>query len=155
MEWKTIEGYENYEVSTAGQVRNKSTGRILKQCENGVGYLKIHIKTKFFLVHRLVATAFIPNPNNLTDVNHINEDKHDNRVENLEWVSHGNNIRHGMRTEKQAKAAGKKVYCKELDQVFDSISEAARETGCDKSQIVRVCKGKSNICKGFHFEYLD
>ena len=154
-EWKQIENYENYEVSTEGNVRNKKTGRILKQCENGTGYLKVHIKTKYFLVHRLVLETFKPTDDKTLEVNHINENKHDNRLENLEWKSHKNNMQHGTRTERATKKTRKKVRCIETNTIYDSIRQASEELNCDMSQIVRVCKGKTNICKGLHFEYVD
>lgn len=103
--WKPITCTDNvkYEVSSEGKVRSLKTGRILKPCYNTKGYARVDLtsanidKTKKTrkLVHRLVAQAFIPNPNNLPEVNHINEDKLDNAVENLEWLSRLDNMRHG------------------------------------------------------------
>ena len=89
-EYKTIEGYEHYEVSNLGNVRNKTTGKILKQslknryCEV---LLSKNLKKKMFFVHHLVATAFIPNPESTSCVVHINRIKRDNKFENLKWFS--------------------------------------------------------------------
>lgn len=84
-EWKNIQDYENYEVSNLGNVRNKKTGRILKSYDKG-GYAVIGLsKSKTFQVHRLVCQAFIPNPENKPQVNHIDKNGLNNNVKNLEW----------------------------------------------------------------------
>ena len=163
-QWKTIQGYE-YEVSTEGRIRNKKTGRILKLGKNNRGYLNVILykngKQKNFLVHRLVAIAFIPNPDNLPQVNHINENKEDNSVDNLEWISHKNNACHGTRGERIAKtrkekgSCCKKVYCYELDQTFDSIKEAERETGILVASIYQCCRGISKTAGKMHWKYVE
>lgn len=94
--WKPICGYETlYEISNLGNVKSLSriyfSGRN-NSTKNGVS------KDKY--IHRLVAETFLPNSDNLTDVNHINENKHDNRVENLEWSSHVDNCNYGTRNER-------------------------------------------------------
>ncbi len=90
-EWKIIEGFETYSISSFGNVRNNKTDRILKQRLNRKGYIYVNLsknnKNKKFSCHRLVAMAYIPNPENKTCVDHINNDKTDNRIENLRWVS--------------------------------------------------------------------
>lgn len=91
--FKTIVG--TYSISNLGNVRNDKTGKVLKPSINNCGYKIIVLLGKCYAVHRLVAQAFIPNPNNLSDVNHINEIKTDNRVENLEWMSHKDNMNYG------------------------------------------------------------
>lgn len=96
-QWKKITDYPNYSVSNQGQVRNDVTGRILKQSRVG-GYSMIGLREKgmhkMIYVHRLVAFAFVENPENYTEVNHINAIKSDNRAENIEWCSRAHNMRH-------------------------------------------------------------
>lgn len=98
--WKAIYGYENYNISNKGNVKNITTGKILKPGDNGQGYKHVMLydknhKGKTIMIHRLVAKAFIPNPDNLPQVNHIDEDKTNNCVENLEWITSEDNINHG------------------------------------------------------------
>ena len=98
--WKPIFGYDGmYEVSSLGRVRSLKFGktRVLKAETNGVGYLQVALckdgKVKRFSIHRLVASAFIPNDNIFNDqVNHINEDKSDNKVSNLEYCDRSYNL---------------------------------------------------------------
>jgi hypothetical protein len=101
-EWRVIENYENYSVSNLGNVRNDKTGRILKGL-NSRGYLLVTLckenKQKTHKIHRLVAIAFLENPENLPEVDHINQIKDDNRVENLRWCSRENNNRNRKKWE--------------------------------------------------------
>ena len=95
--WKPIPGFEYYSVSSIGRVKNPF-GKILKPSINHKGYLKVYlnseyIKHKQMTIHRAVALAFIPNPNDLAQVNHINHNKCDNRIENLEWCTNQYNQR--------------------------------------------------------------
>lgn len=97
MNYKNIDGYPNYEVSDEGEVRNKQTGRILKGILDGRGYLQVGLcvkgkKTKF-LIHRLVALAFIPNPDNLLFVDHVNGNRINNHIDNLRWGTKQENCR--------------------------------------------------------------
>lgn len=103
--WKEIDGYEGlYSVSSDGQVFSHISGRCLKPLVTRTGYLRVHLvkdhKIKCMAIHRLVAQAFIPNPDNKPTVNHINEDKTDNRFENLEWATFLEQNIHGTRIER-------------------------------------------------------
>ncbi|CAL5983701.1 Conserved_hypothetical protein [Hexamita inflata] len=96
-EYRDIDDFENYEVSNLGQIRNKQTGRILKQRDRNNGYLSINLRQnkikKTYLIHRLVAQAFLENPNNYNEIDHINHDKYNNNVYNLRWISKSENSR--------------------------------------------------------------
>lgn len=102
-EWKNIIGYEGlYEVSNKGNVRNVRRNKLLKLLKNKYGYIQVYLYKNgirtVFTVHRLVAKAFIPNPDNLPEVNHKNENPINNSVNNLEWCDHKYNSNYGNRT---------------------------------------------------------
>lgn len=107
-EWRTILGFENYQVSNTGMVRNAITGRMLKQRKDKYGYLVVALykrsSNKWIKVHRLVALAFIPNPENKPCVNHKNEIKDCNAVWNLEWMTVAENNAYGTRASRISKA---------------------------------------------------
>lgn len=107
-EWKDVIDYlDLYQVSNLGRIKSMKTGRILKNIRNIEGYLTINLfkdgEGTNLRVHRLVAQAFIPNPENKPEVNHIDENKTNNRVDNLEWVTRGENNTHGTITERTCK----------------------------------------------------
>lgn len=101
VEWKLIEGFDGiYSVSNYGEVRNNKTGKLMKQRKNETGYLRINLtkngKPKCMRVHRLVAQAFIPNPENKLQVNHIDFNRENNCVSNLEWVTNKENTQYSV-----------------------------------------------------------
>ena len=156
--WKDVVGYEGlYEVSDKGNVRSverkDSIGRkygrqVLKPINNGLGYLRVKLykggTRKNKLVHRLVAEAFIPNPENSPQVNHVDEVKDNNKVQNLEWCDSRYNSNHGTRNERTAQAQSKKVRAvnaKTGEVVeFNSTQDAGRK-GYSSSKVSAACRG--------------
>jgi hypothetical protein len=165
--WKNIEGYENlYQVSNIGRVKslgngssNNSKERFLKSTKNTCGYLFVILykegKGKSHKVHRLVAQAFLPNHNNLPQVNHKDEDKTNNRVENLEWCDAKYNNNYGSRTEKRRKPILQFTKNNEFVRRWDSIIEVEKELGFKHSNISKCCKGKNKSVGGFIWGYAD
>lgn len=176
--WLPIVGYEGfYMVSSLGRVRllerslvrkNGSFFSVHSKIKNSYkdrhGYLTVLLqknqKAKHKLVHRLVAEAFIPNPDNKPEVNHKNGIRTDNRVQNLEWVSRNENIQHSydFLGHKRIHLFGKdnprcKIILKIKDgviiQEFFGAKAAAKSVNACVSSIQRACTGKSKTCKGF------
>ena len=154
MNWAIIEERPNYSVSDAGDIRNNKTGRILKLHLGTSGYMQVMLgrKTAPLYVHRLVAKAFIPNPNNHPQVDHINGDKTDNRVENLRWVSVSENcwsFGYKERVENRKKKITATNGVETLH--FNSRDEAAEYFKCHKSQIKYGWEYKKGAKKGWTF----
>lgn len=173
-EWRDIEGYNGiYQVSNLGRVRSLSSidklghkriGKIinLHKCKDGYVNVCLHKdgKKKYFRVHRLVAIAFIPNPNNLPEVNHIIDDyehRSDNRVENLEWCDHKYNCNYGTHNEKISKSVkgkkrpnstgykhsqARKIKCLTTNEIFTTMKEAHEKYNINEGHICECCQGK-------------
>lgn len=152
--WKDIKDYEGlYKISNKGNIvslpRKGAKGGLLKQTKDKDGYLCVGLNKnnsrKTFKVHRLVAMAFIPNPNNLPEVNHKDEIKSNNYVENLEWCHHDYNSRYGTRGKRIGEALSDAIYS--IDEFgniehFNSLNEAQRITGIFVSNIGCALKGE-------------
>lgn len=117
--WKTIDGYENYQVSNFGNVkslnyRNTKKPKILKNIKMKIGYNSVTINKKIFYVHRLVAIHFIENPFNKREVNHLNGIKNDNFIENLEWCTPSENMKHAFNTKLNIPKRGEETFYSKL-----------------------------------------
>lgn len=168
MNWKKIDGFDNYSVSDTGLVRNDTTGRVLTVFNGSTGYKIVHLrkggKMKNFKLHRLIASAFISNPQNLKCVNHINGNKQDNRIENLEWCTHSQNNAHSYRTlgrssynaiKAMTEAKFKPVLCVETNRAYKSVKNAAEETGALRGNISLCLTGKRVTAGGYHWRYAN
>ncbi len=177
--WKDIKGYEGiYKVSSLGRIkyleRTNSGGvyvpeGIKRPQDNGNGYKYVQLKKegtrKNFYIHRIVAECFLPNPEKLKEVNHKNENKSDNRAENLEWCTHSYNNSYGTKIERTKKhpnyiartqRAKTKIICIYPDgrsKRFPSQVECARELGVPVAGINQVLKKRQKTHYGYRFEY--
>lgn len=117
-------------------------------------------KQKHYYIHVLVATTFIPNPDNLPEVNHIDENKANNKVDNLEWCNHLYNSNYGTRMKKEHIShinhpkLSKHVLCVETGIIYDSAHEANRQTNANITNICKVCRGERNTAGGYHWKYV-
>lgn len=173
--WKNVVGYEGlYEVSDQGRVKSLGNDKfrkekILKPGNNTRGYLQVTLykdgQKKIYKVHRLVAEAFIPNPNNLETVNHKDEVKTNNVATNLEWLSMKDNNNYGTHNKRVAEshinhsALSKQVkmldkQTGELLATFPSMGEAERVTGIYQGNISKCCIGKYKSTGGYIWRYL-
>ena len=172
-----IENYEDtYAVSNLGRVKNIKTGRILKQSKDGYDYMKVDLykdgERKTRHVHRLVLETFKANPDNKPHVNHLDENKENNNLNNLAWSTVAENNSWGTKNsranetkrkngvfDKLAKNNNlnppKKVLCITICKVYESAHEAARDLNLNNSAITQCCKGKYNRTKGYQFKYYD
>jgi len=153
-EFRSIKDYENYLISTSGEVINSEKGfKTLTQHDNGKGYMGVGLskngKTTRFLVHRLVAQSFIPNPENKPCVNHIDENKSNNNLDNLEWATQSENVRHSLEDKYINSQPISQFNLKgELIAIWDSINDADY-CGFNKSAIRKCCKEIESTYKGF------
>ena len=152
--WRPIREYPRYEVSDNGRVKNSKTGRILKQGTHRQGYSLVWLsdsgKTSGRSVHRLVAEAFIPNPESKPQVNHIDGNKSNNNVDNLEWNTGSENILHAYRLSDSHYKTPVRIV--ETGETFDSVKSCAAAINGQSGNISSCIHGKADTYKGLHFE---
>ena len=163
--WRDVVGLEGiYKISSKGRVFSIRSNRCLKPKIDKYGYkvvtLCVQGKRCHRTIHRLVAEAFIPNLENKPTVNHINEDKLDNSVENLEWATVAENVNHGSRNERMARTKSRKpVIQLTLDGEFITewagAKEAGRKTGINRRCISKCCKGERLSAGGYKWMYKE
>lgn len=164
MEMKPIEGYEDrYAITDTGEVFSIPRQKYLTQRVDKDGYKyvrlrKVGTKQKFKRIHRLVAEAFLENPNNYTSINHIDENKQNNNVDNLEWCSVQYNTQYSSYKNKGKSFQQKKVVC--IDELHNKISiypniGTTRHDGFTPSSVRYCCKGIYKTHKGCKFMYYD
>ena len=165
--WKEYNDY--LEISTEGRAKKKDfycfhkdrwgnltkqlrKGGIIEPYDDGKGYLRFYSKGKHYYIHRMVAEAFIPNPENLPIAHHKDENPRNNKVENLEWRTNEYNINYGTARERAAESHSKKVYQYTLDnklvKIYDKIKDVT-DDGFDKSCVSLCCNGKLKKHKGY------
>lgn len=161
--WKDISGYEGYQVSDLGRVKSlnyRRTGkeRVLVGCKDKDGYLRVDLckdgREKKCKVHRLVAKAFIPNPEGLPQVNHKDECKTNNVLSNLEWCDAKYNVNYGTRTGRTSKTVYQYTLDGLLVKSYPSANEAKRRTGYNQGLISACCNGKLKHAYGFIWSYI-
>ena len=175
--WKAVEGYNGkYEVSNFGRVRSlprifldakgrtqNFKGCILKQSQRKNGYMVVTFyesgKWHQMMIHRLVAGAFIPNPNNFPVINHKDEDKTNNRADNLEWCTSQynntyNNI-HYRNKEKRRKVVIQMTLDDKFVAEYESTCDAARQTGFGQGNIAEACRGEMKYAYGYHWKFKE
>ena len=167
--WKPIIGYENlYQVSNLGKIKSLKRNIILKPSHNRKGYLQIILyknkNKKVGRIHRLVAEAFIPNPLNKPQVNHIDGNKANNCIYNLEWCTNSENQKHAFKNNLQTNKGNNNPRIRKVNQydlqgnfikTWNSIYDIVKELNIDRSTVWRSCIGKYKQGKGYIWKYAD
>ena len=148
---KDIPGYEGlYAATSCGKIWSYRSKKFLKPQKDKDGYYRLNLSKngvrKRYFVHRLIASTYLENPLNLPQINHIDEDKTNNALPNLEFCTAAYNITYSK---------GKKVICLETQEIFNSLTDAAKAVNTSKANICRCLKSKYKTAAGYHWKYYD
>lgn len=148
-----------YEISTLGRLKSIRRNIIMNPSVNSRGYLVTALSIdgvrKVVTIHRLVLETFKPNPDKTLIINHIDEDKTNNNLKNLEWCTYAENSNHGNAQRNRIKSYQRPVVCLENNIVYNSILDASKALNLKATSICRVLKNKRKSTGGYHFEYTD
>lgn len=156
---RDVVGWEGiYQVTSCGKIWSCRHNKFLKPAGGKGNYQMVYLtngdrKVNDY-VHRIVAKAYLPNPNNLPLVNHKDEHKDNNNVNNLEWCSQEYNVNYSIGKRNNC-GKWRKVYCPELNKTFPTLASAAKEVGVTIGAIWHAVHGNCKTVKGYHFEYAD
>lgn len=173
--WKIIPIDQNYEANELGDIRKINTNQLIHQWLDKDGYKIVALTNrKLYRAHRLIALTYLDNPENYPVVNHLNHNKQDNRVENLEWTTYQGNTIHSYKNDwrkdsieswvkqvqpKAAEASKRKVVQMDLSgkelAIFNSQREASEQTNTCRSSITRCCTGNRKTAGGYRWKYLE
>lgn len=159
--WKDIKNYEGlYQVSNLGRVKSLYyREKILIPQKSKNGYLRVNLSKNGVVkkenIHKLVAQAFISNIDNLSQINHKNENKEDNNVNNLEWCDSKYNMNYGSRPKKNRKRVNQYDLNNNLIMVYSGIRFASRKLNIPHQNIIKVCKGEYKQAGGYIWDYTD
>lgn len=147
---RDIKDYEGlYGITSCGKVWSYRSKKFLKPSKDKYGYLYVilcvNCERKKYLIHRLVAMAYIPNPNSLPTVNHKDENKTNNSINNLEWMSNRDNVIYSQ---------GKRILCIEQNETYNSISDIARLLNVSIQAVSKAIKNNTP-CQGLHFKFIN
>lgn len=156
--WKPLKYNEKYLISSKGKIKSLYTNKLIKSFVMKKGYeevsLWINNKRKTYRVHRLVAETFIPNPDKLPQINHKDENKQNNSVDNLEWCTLKYNHDYGSRNSKMKKKVCQLDKKGNLIKIWDGIVDIEKQLNLFGSNITAVCKGRRKTYKGYKWKYL-
>lgn len=157
--FKEIPKYDDYLISNFGRVYSKKTNKFIKFWANNKGYCTVALcqsgKKKNYLVHRLIAEVFIPNPNNLPMINHKDENPLNNNISNLEWCTAKYNCNYGTGLEKRKQTQSKKVLCIETNIIYPNVIEAYNDTKANCTSIHKVCHNQRKTAGKLHWKYVE
>lgn len=161
--WKDLTEFEGlYQVSNTGFIksmpRQGSRGGIMKGYIDKKGYIVITLRKDGHQwskkLHRLIAQEFLPNPKNLSEINHKDENKLNNHIDNLEWCTTQYNNNYGTRTERASKHCGKPIICVETGERYQGAKWAGQVLNLDPSGITKACKNPNRTVGGYHWKYI-